>query len=270
MIRELKYSIIYIIVVIIISWVLVLAIFSDDGTVELYPIAMFVPAMIGIIFNGIMTKSFRTVVKPIVARVGLKTFAFSILYPLIFIICTAFLVYILGLGQVNSYKLSGLFKYPSITTLIIGALLLFGEEYGWRGFLLQNLSEARGKLFAVVAVGIVWALWHAPLIYSLGCYYYLPNPFLLMLVQMGAVFVISIPFAYSYFISRSIIPPMIFHFVWNWYNPIILGNIYQNKLGIVEGNMLFINGEGLAGLILGCACMSWFIKHFLRKKTEII
>lgn len=46
-------------------------------------------------------------------------------------------------------------------TLVVGGSL---EEFGWRGFLQPRLQERRSALFAALAVGLVWALWHAPLV----------------------------------------------------------------------------------------------------------
>lgn len=40
----------------------------------------------------------------------------------------------------------------------------FGEEYGWRGFLLKRLASLYGLTVGLVATGIIWGLWHAPLI----------------------------------------------------------------------------------------------------------
>ncbi|MFB9324631.1 CPBP family intramembrane glutamic endopeptidase [Paenibacillus aurantiacus] len=37
-------------------------------------------------------------------------------------------------------------------------ILVLGEEYGWRGFLLPKLTQQLGKLRATVVVGIIWAL----------------------------------------------------------------------------------------------------------------
>ena len=34
---------------------------------------------------------------------------------------------------------------------------MFGEEYGWRGFLLQELAEAKGKISGVIVVGVVYS-----------------------------------------------------------------------------------------------------------------
>lgn len=258
--RELKYSLAFVVSTLLISWALLFAILSSKETIELYPLVMLIPATVGLILNSIISKSFTIVVRPITTKVNIKSILFSIGFPILFIASTALLVFIFKLGDFNIYVINELVESPSIFALIIGLLLLFGEEYGWRGFLLPRLSTAKGKVYATIVVGTVWALWHAPLIYGLGCHYNLPNPLLLTIIQMGAVFVLSVPFAYSYFISNSIIPPMIFHFVWNWYNPIILGNIYQNKPGIIKGDMLLINGEGLVGLLLGFALMFWFLR----------
>lgn len=51
----------------------------------------------------------------------------------------------------------------------INGLFAFGEEYGWRGVLLDLLAPL-GPARANVLVGVLWGLWHAPLI-ALGFNY---------------------------------------------------------------------------------------------------
>lgn len=46
------------------------------------------------------------------------------------------------------------------------AILTAGEEIGWRGFFQQELLKRNGLVRSVVFLGLVWALWHAPLILS--------------------------------------------------------------------------------------------------------
>ncbi len=48
---------------------------------------------------------------------------------------------------------------------VIFVILLngYGEEVGWRGFLLHHLHPRLGKLQATAIVAIVWLLWHLPL-----------------------------------------------------------------------------------------------------------
>jgi membrane protease YdiL (CAAX protease family) len=45
----------------------------------------------------------------------------------------------------------------------LGLLFGFGEEYGWRGFL-QGELVGFGKVRGVLLVGLIWGLWHAPVI----------------------------------------------------------------------------------------------------------
>lgn len=54
-----------------------------------------------------------------------------------------------------------------ISTVIVGPLLgiliAFGEEYGWRGYLQGELVKL-GRVKGVLLVGVVWGIWHAPAI----------------------------------------------------------------------------------------------------------
>ncbi len=64
----------------------------------------------------------------------------------------------LPINPVWLYVIQGL-----IAAITINALAAFGEELGWRGFL---LSEFRNLSFvkASILIGIIWGLWHAPII----------------------------------------------------------------------------------------------------------
>ena len=50
-----------------------------------------------------------------------------------------------------------------IAGITINALFAFGEEAGWRGYLLRQFAGKNFLLTAVV-IGAIWGLWHAPLI----------------------------------------------------------------------------------------------------------
>jgi len=56
-----------------------------------------------------------------------------------------------------------LFVVTLITAPLINGLFGFGEELGWRGYLLPKIMPL-GKLKAYLLLGIIWGVWHLPLI----------------------------------------------------------------------------------------------------------
>ena len=49
-----------------------------------------------------------------------------------------------------------------IAALVWPAMAALGEEYGWRGFLLDRLLKRHGLLPAALLVGVIWGVWHLP------------------------------------------------------------------------------------------------------------
>ena len=47
----------------------------------------------------------------------------------------------------------------------------FGEEAGWRGFLTPHLSERFGRVKGLVLAGVIWGVWHWPVIILAGYEY---------------------------------------------------------------------------------------------------
>jgi membrane protease YdiL (CAAX protease family) len=58
-------------------------------------------------------------------------------------------------------------------TPLTGLAVTFGEEYAWRGFLQGQLFRL-GRKRGVLLVGLVWGIWHVPVILS-GVHTYPPN-----------------------------------------------------------------------------------------------
>jgi membrane protease YdiL (CAAX protease family) len=73
------------------------------------------------------------------------------------------------LAPVERPTLAGLGRFTGfpVTHVVVLALLLvvingFGEETGWRGFLLPALERRFHPFGASIAVAAIWAAWHAP------------------------------------------------------------------------------------------------------------
>ena len=56
-----------------------------------------------------------------------------------------------------------LFLVSLLFVPFFNAVFAFGEEFGWRGYLLPKLMPL-GKLRAYLLSGIIWGLWHLPLV----------------------------------------------------------------------------------------------------------
>jgi uncharacterized protein len=59
----------------------------------------------------------------------------------------------------------------SVYVIFGGAVNFFGnacEEIGWRGFALPHLQRRHNALLATLIVGMLWGLWHLPLIFLGG------------------------------------------------------------------------------------------------------
>ena len=58
-------------------------------------------------------------------------------------------------------------QIASLATLVIApalnAVTCFGEEWGWRGYLLPHLLERFSVVPTLIISGIIWGLWHAPI-----------------------------------------------------------------------------------------------------------
>ncbi len=89
----------------------------------------------------------------------------------------------------------------------------FGEEWGWRGYLFPRLLNRFGAVHALLAEGLIWGLWHTPLIvmghnYGVG---YLGFPVTGILAMCIFCTVIGIILSYMTMKTKSCIPAVIGH-----------------------------------------------------------
>ena len=254
----------YIILVISITWFITGILFINPATgVKNFTILMFIPALLAIVFNKVQHNDRKESIMERVRGTNPKSLLFSIFYPIIFIILCGIIVQITGLGKLNvhgspSLKAVGDF----IWALIISIAAAWGEEYGWRGYLLPKLTKQHGKVKATALVGIVWGMYHIPAVFLLAKITGVGNPILICFIQFAAVFAISFPASYCYYSAGSLVPAIFLHGVWNVVSVAILGDIYKNTPGIITGNILYISAEGVLGTILSVILIFWFIKQF--------
>ena len=133
----------------------------------------------------------------------------------------------------------------------------FGEELGWRGLLLRETQKS-GFLRSNLFIGVVWGLWHAPIIAQGHNYPGHPIAGIFMMTLFTTT--LSFPMAYCRFKSRTILGPSALH---GMFNP--LGVL--TALFVVGANPLFGFVAGVAGIavtILLTIGICFFDKKFIR------
>lgn len=100
-----------------------------------------------------------------------------------------------------------------LLTPLLNAVNCFGEEWGWRGYLLPKLLKRMGILPTLLLSGVIWGLWHLP-ITILGHNYgtgYLGYPVTGILAMCLFCVVVGIIFSYLTIRTGSCLPAMLAH-----------------------------------------------------------
>jgi membrane protease YdiL (CAAX protease family) len=93
-----------------------------------------------------------------------------------------------------------------------GVVAGFLEEIGWTGFAFPAMSARRSWLSAAVLLGVIWGMWHLPVIDFLGTAtphgsYLLPY----CLVFIGAMTAMRVLIGWLYFNTRSVFLAQVMH-----------------------------------------------------------
>ena len=146
---------------------------------------------------------------------NLKYYVLAVLLPLAVGLLRAVLARSLHIDE--DAALSGMMTASVIMQALWNSLVLafntFGEEYGWRGYLYPKIESAWSRPSAIIAGGIIWGLWHAPLTvkgHNFGTDY--PGfPYVGILLMCGICVILGIFFHWLTLKTGSIYPASIAH-----------------------------------------------------------
>lgn len=98
----------------------------------------------------------------------------------------------------------------ALVATLPAAIAALGEELGWRGFLVPRLVERYGFTRASMISGLIWAVWHYPIMLFGGYHGRAPLAFEVVCFTVMVV-AISIPLAWLRLRSGSVWPAVLLH-----------------------------------------------------------
>ena len=124
----------------------------------------------------------------------------------------------------------------------LGLIIAFGEEYGWRGYLQTELIRL-GRVRGVFLLGVIWGVWHWPVIW-MG-YNYPDQPILGSLAMVVFCIILSYFLAYAVFKSQGVWTAAYLHALNNQ------AVSFFFLFVITPANIMFSFGAGWPGLAIG-------------------
>ena len=138
-------------------------------------------------------------------------------------------------GLIGISLISGLFA-----GITINALFAFGEEIAWRGFLME-IFKGKKFLTAILWIGVIWGLWHAPLI--LNGHNYPQHPVAGVFMMVILCILLTMMLMYFRKKSGSVIVAAIMHGTIN-------AGAGVTAIVVTPAHDLLYGGAGVAGMIV--------------------
>ncbi|UWG47842.1 Metal-dependent membrane protease, CAAX family [Halanaeroarchaeum sp. HSR-CO] len=130
------------------------------------------------------------------------------------------------------------------------AVAAFGEELGWRGLLLTELAPI-GFWKVSLVTGLIWGMWHAPLI-LLGLQFS-NEPVVGILLMTTATVVLAPVYTYLTVRARSVLAPTVFH------GSFFLGVF--TSVYFAEESELVVSPFGVVGIVAGLVGIASLVAH---------
>jgi len=255
-------SVVYVLVVFALSTVVYYLILTRHAfNILVILLGMWCPAIAAVLASWITRRPLRD----IGWRLGkAKWLGLGYVFPLLYAAPAYLLVWSTGLGGFPNPEMLGQMRVSLhlsarwsstsvifITFLLIATqnvlldfLLTTGEEIGWRGFLVPELTNWVGFHRAALLSGVIWGLWHVPLIVA-GPYsqsgtprWYQVTCFVFTIVPE------AVAFAWLRMRSGSIWPSVVFHSAHNAFV-----QAFFDPMTINTGNTHYFTGECGAAML---------------------
>ncbi len=223
-------------------------------------LGMYAPALAAVVMRVFISKEgLRRALGPLPSlKIGLA----AVLLPLAFVLILIAIVTMINVGEPTPGKPMGsLLAILTFVGVPIGTMLAFGEEFGWRGYLLPKLLPL-GEVKAALIVGLIWGPWHLPVLIVGLNYPEQPITAVLAVFLLSATLLSLLHTRFYVASGYSLIAVSLLHGSLNTFSDRLTD---QNHL---SGNPLIVSAGGLIASALLAAGMFITYRVLARRKSS--
>ena len=203
-----------------------------------------------------------------ILRAGLCGWSLALLLPLSVLGFSYGCVWLTGIAVfIVPDQIGSVFSFVLdlvLSVAIIALTAAFGEEIGWRGYLLPHLMGL-GFRRALLLSGLLHGLWHLPILIWTPFYHVMGNRFIIIPLFLLTLTVVGVCYGYLRLTTASVWPPAIAHSAFN--------SFWErfNTFTVPKSSLALEYLSGESGILtLGALTMlAWWLLHRLDEKGII-
>lgn len=156
---------------------------------------------------------------------------------------------------------TAVFVAPVMALVIVA--ISFGEEAGWRGYLLPILQTRLNALAASVVLGVVWFAWHVPLAFLPG------SENAAFPLPLWGLSIVASAVAYTWLFNNtggSVLAVTLLHAGYNFWGPMLV--LHPGQTGSLLSAYVITGTDVLIALVLVVAFGAATLRRFRRPTPE--
>jgi membrane protease YdiL (CAAX protease family) len=190
----------------------------------------------------------------------LKWLGLAYLLPIVYAALAYGFIWLAGYGAIDPA-----YQFNFIKLVIFGTLFnvafAAGEEIGWRGFLVPQVHKYVNFAATCLIVGLIWSVWHFPLIIS-GVYLAKMPMLTQLILLVVTVTAMNFPISWLRLKSGSVWPAVLMHASHNLYIQRLFDPL-TTETGPLSKFMIGESGIVLAIIFVALAALFWSLRKML-------
>jgi membrane protease YdiL (CAAX protease family) len=267
MMSDRNQALVFIVSVLATSWIFEPIIIANGGVKNAGPLwlvaLMCIPGVLSVVLRLVARSGFRDVGFRIGKR---RYYLYAVAIPLLLALLAGLASAAIDIRQFSLVSPEQLIQLVPVLLVVLGLGLVgaFGEELGWRGFLLPKLISG-GVRNPYLVSGIAWACWHLPLI-AFGGFYETDNALLMALIYGVGIVAMSFVFSELRMRSESVWVAALAHAAHNFFFQFALPVLLLTAPGSRSELWDMVTGDTGLGIAVLYALAFLVFRHVGRQK----